>query len=75
MTTIGRLAATGAVLGVLTTLVVGAWWFGRHRRAGGRRDVQAAADVDRGAPDRGAGPDAAIERTEGGWSLDLPDDP
>lgn len=75
MTTIGRLTVAVAALGALTTLVAGAWWFGRHRRAGGRRDVQAAEDVDRGAPDRGAGPDAVTERPEGGWSLDLPGDP
>lgn len=75
MTTIGRLATAVAALGALTTIVLGAWWFGRHRRGGGCRDVQRAEDVDRGAPDRGTGPGAVGDRSEGGWSLDLPDDP
>jgi hypothetical protein len=71
--TIGRYAATGVGLGALLLLALGARTMARRRRAARRQDRRPGAT---GGPagDRDAG-GAADEQAEGGWSLDLTDDP
>ena len=73
-TTIGRLAAMGVGLGALLLMALGAWAIARRRGAAGRRDRGPAESGGR-ACERDTGAAAAIERPEGGWSLDLEDDP
>jgi hypothetical protein len=70
---IGRFAAAGAGLGALLFLALGARAVVRRRRAFGRRErCPGASGGD--AVERDA--DAAVsERSEGGWSLDLTDEP
>jgi hypothetical protein len=71
--TIGRFAATGAGLGALLLIALGARAVVRRRRASGGRDRGP------GVPDGPTGDLAADEvggeRSEGGWSLDLTDEP
>lgn len=71
--TIGRFAAMGVGLGALLLLALGARAVVRRRRAFGRRDSGSDA-LGGAAGERDA--DAAVsERSEGGWSLDLTDEP
>jgi len=71
--TIGRFAATGVGLGALLLLALGARAMARRRRAAGRRDRGPGAAV--GPAGNRSGGAAAGERPEGGWSLDLTDEP
>ena len=71
--TIGRYAATGVGLGALLLLALGAWKMARCRHASRRRDRRPGAS---GGPAGDRDADApGGERTEGGWSLDLTDEP
>ncbi len=73
-TTIGRLAAMGVGLGALLLMALGAWAIARRRGAASRRDGGPASSGGREC-ERDTGAAAAVERPEGGWSLDLEDDP
>lgn len=71
--TIGRFAAMGVGLGALLLLALGLRAVVRRRRAPGRQHRGSDAPVG-SAGERDA--DAAVsERSEGGWSLDLTDEP
>ena len=71
--TIGRFAAAGAGLGALLLLALGARAVVRRRRAFGRRDRgPGASGAAAGERDAAA---AVSERSEGGWSLALTDEP
>ncbi len=72
-TTLGRFAATGIGLGALLLLVLGTRAIARRRGAFGRRGH--GHDPPGGSPPKREADAAAAERPEGGWSLDLTDDP
>lgn len=73
-TTVGWLAAMGVGLGALLLLALGTRAIVRRRGATGRRDRGPAESGGR-ACERDTRAAAAVERPEGGWSLDLGDDP
>jgi len=73
-TTVGWLTAMGVGLAALLLLAIGARAIARRRGAASRRDGSPTEAGGR-ACERDTGAAAAVERPEGGWSLDLGDDP
>ena len=73
-TTVGWLAALGVGLSALLLLALGARAIARRRGAASRRDAGPAESGGR-ACERNPRTAASVERPEGGWSLDLGDDP